>query len=80
MAMAMIQDEDRKAAFVFVGDYNAHHRQWLESVSPTDSHGHTALDFANVSECSQLVVGPPHLAGNRLDLVLTDVMATYQRQ
>ncbi len=72
MVMAMIQDDDRKAAFVFVGDYNAHHREWLESVSPNDSHGRAALDFANVSGCSQLVVGPMHLAGNRLDLVLTD--------
>ncbi len=73
MAMSMIQDDDRKAAFVFVGDFNAHHREWLDSVSPTDSHGRAALDFANVSGCSQLVAGPTHLAGNRLDLVLTDV-------
>ncbi len=73
MAMAMIQDEERKASFVFVGDYNAHHREWLESVSTTDSHGRTALDFANVSRCSQLVVGPTHLTGNRLSLVLTNV-------
>ncbi len=72
MAKAMIQDQDRKAAFVSVGDYNAHHREWLESVSPTDSHDRAALDFANISGCSQLV-GPTHLAGNQLDLVLTDV-------
>ncbi len=72
-AMSLIQDDDQKAAFVFVGDFNAHHCEWLESVSPTDSHGLAALDFANVSLCSQLVVGPTHLAGNRLDLVLTDV-------
>ncbi len=78
MVMTMIQDEDRKAAFVFVGDYNAHHGEWLESVSPTDSHGHTALDFANVSGCSQLVAGPTHLAGNQLDLVLTDVPDTVR--
>ncbi len=78
MAMAMIQDDDRKAAFVFAGDYNAHHREWLESVSPTDSHGRAALDFANVSGCSQLVVGPTHLAGNRLDLVFTDVPETVK--
>ncbi len=46
--------------------------QPLESVSPTDSHGRAALDFANVSGCSQLVAGPTHLADSRLDLVLTD--------
>ncbi len=67
LLMAMIQDEDQKVAFVFVGDYNAHHREWLGSVSPTDSHGRAALDFAIVSGCSQLVVGATHLAGNRLD-------------
>ncbi len=78
MAMAMIQDEDRKAVFVFIGDYNAHHREWLESVSPTDSHGRAALDFANVSGCSQLVASPTHLSGNRLDPVLTDVPDTVK--
>ena len=31
--------------FVFVGDANAHHSEWLESVSPTDRHGRDALDF-----------------------------------
>ncbi len=73
MAVSMIQDDDRKAVIVFVGDFNAHHREWLESVSPTDFHGRTAPDFANVSGCSQLVAGPTHLVGNSLDLVLTDV-------
>lgn len=72
-AMASIQSEDRKAVFVFVGDFNAHHREWLESVSPTDAHGRAAYDFASVSGCSQLVSGPTHHAGNCLDLVLTDV-------
>ncbi len=78
LLMTIIQDEDRKAAFVFVGDFNVHHREWLESVSPTDSHGHAALDFAYVSQCSQLVMGPAHLAGNRFDLALTDVPDTVK--
>ena len=43
---------------------------WLESVSPTDRHGRDALDF---SSCEQLVCCPTHIAGNRLDLVMTDV-------
>ncbi len=73
MAMSVTKDNDRKAAFVSVGDFNAHHREWLESVSPTDSHGRDALDFVNVSGCSQLAAGPTHLAYNRLDLVVTDV-------
>ncbi len=66
------QTVSSKLNFVFVGDFNAHHREWLESVSPTDYNGRAALDFANVSGCSQLVAGPSHLARNRLDLVLTD--------
>ena len=34
-----------KAVFVFVGDANAHHAEWLKSVSPTDRHRRDALDF-----------------------------------
>ncbi len=74
----MIQDDDRKTAFVFVGNFSAHHREWLQSVSPTDSHGHATLDFANVSGCSQLLTGPAQLAGNRLDLVLADIPDTVK--
>ena len=58
---------------VFVGDANAHHSEWLESVSPTDRHWHGALDFCNLSGCEQLVRRPTHSAGNRLDLVTTDL-------
>ena len=45
-SMSYIQENDRKAAFLFVGDFNAHHREWLNSISPTDRHGLSALDFA----------------------------------
>ena len=41
--MAQVQSVDDKPVFVFVGD--AHHSEWLESVSPTDRHGRDALDF-----------------------------------
>ena len=37
--MARVQSVDDKAVFVFVGDANAHHSEWLESASPTDRHG-----------------------------------------
>ena len=40
---------DDKAVFVFVGDANAHHSEWLESVSPADRHGRDAVDFCNLS-------------------------------
>ena len=45
----------------------------MESVSLTDRRGRDALDFCNLSGCEQLVRGPTHIAGNRLDLVMTDV-------
>ena len=69
--MARVQSVDDKAVFVFVSEANAHHSEWLESVSPTDRHGRDALDFCNLSGCEQLVGGPTHIAGNRLDLVMT---------
>ena len=72
-SMAWVQSVDDKAVFVFVGDANAHHSEWLESVSPTDRHGHDALDFCNLAGCEQLVHCPTHIAGNRFNLVMIDV-------
>ena len=63
--MGLVQSVDDKAVFVFVGDAN----EWLESVSTTDRHGRDALDFCNLSGCEQLVRGPIHIAGDRLDLL-----------
>ena len=51
-SMAQVQSVG-KAVFVFLGDANAHHSDWLESVSPTDRHGRDALDFCNQSGCEQ---------------------------
>ena len=70
--MAPVQQVDDKAVFVFVGDANAHHSEWMESVSPTDRHGRELLIFA-MSGCEQLVCCPTHIAGNRLDLVMINV-------
>ncbi|MEL6899152.1 MAG: hypothetical protein AAFP90_23870, partial [Planctomycetota bacterium] len=72
-SMSHIQELDRKSCFVFVGDFNAHHRDWLNSISETNPHGVAALDFANLTNCEQLIVEPTHIRGNRLDLLLTDV-------
>ena len=33
VSMAAIQENDRKASFVFIGDFNAHHKEWLNSIS-----------------------------------------------
>ena len=71
-SVARVQSVDDKAVFVFVGDENAHHSEWLESVSRTDRHWRDALDFYNLSGCEQLVRCPIHIDGNRLDLVMTD--------
>ena len=38
-SMAWVQSVDDRAVFVFVGDVNAHHSEWLEFVSSTDQHG-----------------------------------------
>ena len=35
-------------------------------------HGVAAFDFATVSGCDQLVVGPTHARGGTLDLLMTD--------
>ena len=38
-----------------------------------DRHGVEDFDFATVSGCDQLVVGPTHARGGTLDLMMTDV-------
>ena len=69
--MAAVQAEDVRASFLFVGDLNGHHREGLVSMT-TNHHGVAAFDFATVSGCDQLVVGPTHARGGTLDL-MTDV-------
>ena len=55
-SMAAVQAEDLSASFLFVGDLNGHHREWLGSTT-TNRYGVAAFDFANVAGCDQLVVG-----------------------
>ena len=71
--MASIQENDRKAAFLFVGDFNAHHREWLNSVSLTDCHRLRGIGLSTESGCYQLIQRPTHRSGNTLDLIFTDV-------
>ena len=71
-SMAAVQAEDVRASFLFVGDLNGHGQEWLGSTT-TNSHGVAAFDFATVSGCDQLVVGPTHARGGTLDLLETDV-------
>ena len=53
-----------------MGDLNGHHQEWLGSTT-TNRHGITALDFATVSSCDQLVIGPTHARGGTFDLLMT---------
>ena len=39
----------------------------------TNRHGVATFDFATVSGCDQLVVGPIHEPGGTFDLLMTDV-------
>ena len=77
--MAAAQGSDPKAAFLFVGDFNAHHTEWLPSGSPTNAHGESAFAFGATSGTTQLIESPTHhmgdgnSLGNCLDLAFTDV-------
>ena len=68
-SMAALQAEDVHASFLFVGDLNGYHQEWLGSAM-TNSHGVAAFDFMTVSVCGQLVVGPTYARGGILDLMI----------
>ena len=70
--MAAVQADDVRASFLFVGDLNGHRQEWLGSTT-TNRHSVAAFDFATVSGCDQLVVGPTHARGGTLDLLMADV-------
>ena len=71
-SMAGVQNEDFRASLLFVSDLNGHHQEWFGSTT-TNRHGVAAFDFATVSGCDQLVVGPTQARGGTLDLLMTDV-------
>ena len=47
-SMAAVQAEDMCASFLFVGDLNGHHQEWLGSTT-INRQGVAAFDFATVS-------------------------------
>ena len=49
-SMGALQAEDALASFLFVGDLNGHHQEWLGSTTP-NRHGVATFDFATVSGC-----------------------------
>ena len=65
-SMAAVQTEYIRASFMFVGDLNSHHQEWLDSTT-MNRHRGAALDFTTVSGCYQLVVSPTHARGGTLD-------------
>ena len=72
LSMAAIQENERKASFVFIGDFSAHHKEWLNSIAQTDCHGLRALDFFSESGCDQIIHNPTHRSSNCLDFIFTD--------
>ena len=54
------------------GDFSGHHLEWLHSMT-TNRRCVSAFDFANVSGCDQLLVGPTQGGGGTHDLLMTDV-------
>ena len=63
-----MQAEDMHSSFVFVGDLNGHHQEWLGSTA-TNRHSVAACDLASESSCNQSVVGPTHARGGTHDLI-----------
>ena len=49
-------EDEPPASFLFVGDLNGYHREWLGSTT-TNRHGVAFFDFATVSGCNQLETG-----------------------
>ena len=70
--MPAVQAEDVRASFLFMGDLNGHHQEWL-GFTTTNCHGVAALDFATLSGCDHLVIDPTHARGGTLDLLMTGV-------
>ena len=71
-SMAAVQGEDVRVSLMSVSNLNGHHQEWLGSTT-TNRHGVSAFDFATVSGCDELVVGPTHASDETLDLLMTDV-------
>ena len=55
-SMAAIQESDQKAAFLFFGDINAHHRKWSGFVPPTSCHGLRAHSYLYTDLHTGLVI------------------------
>ena len=56
-SMTTVQAEDIRASFLFVGDSNGHHQEWLGS-NTTKCHGVAAFDYATISGCGSVCCRP----------------------
>ena len=70
--MAAVLAEDVSHTFLFVGNFKGHYQVWLHSTT-TNHHCVSSFDFATVSCCDQLVVGPTHARGSTFDIQMTDI-------
>ena len=53
----------QRLSFVFIGEFNAHHTEYANSVFQTDCHGLRVLDFSSESVCGQVIYNPTHRSG-----------------
>ena len=68
--IAKVQNSEEQSSFIIAGDFNAYHKEFLQSSSPTDRHGEQLLEFCVFSGLNQVVQGSTHDSGSLLDLVL----------
>ena len=70
-ALQQLKHDMPDNSFVFVGDFNAHNRDWILSESPTNEAGEFIEEFAQIQGLNQFVDFPTRM-NNTLDLILSD--------
>ena len=70
-SLTAVQAEDVLASFLFVGDLNGHHQEYLGSTN-TNRHD-VAISWCNCSWLRSVGVCPTHECGGTLDPLMTDV-------
>ena len=68
--MAAFQAKNVHASFLFMGDLNGHHQEWLGFLT-MNCPGVVAFNFTTVSCSDQLIIGPSHPCGRTRDLLMT---------
>ena len=68
-----LRSKTKATKTLLAGDYNAHHKEWLQSKLPTNQPGKDTLSLCTTHGLTQLVNGPTHKDGNRLDLIMCDM-------